>query len=74
MKIDNGKVAVSEAKSNTDTEFVGTATYAMHAGIAKGEINGQKAKLKLNMMKTMKYQKALYRLPVTSKELKNVEY
>ncbi len=65
MKFDNGKGTVSEAKaadlSNKETEFGSTATYAMHAGIARGEINPQKAKLKLNMMKAMRNQKALGR-------------
>ena len=65
MKFDNGKATVTEAKAadlgNKDVEFGTTATYAMHAGIAKGEINPQKAKLKLNMMKAMKNQGALKR-------------
>ncbi len=78
MKFDNGKATASEAKASDltskEVEFGTTATYAMHAGIAKGEINAQKAKLKLNMMKAMKHQGSLKRMSVVSKELKDVEY
>ncbi len=77
IRTENGKnTEVREAKASEldQVEFGRTATYAMHAGVAKGEINVQKSKLKLNMMKAMKNQKALGRLLVTSKELKDVEY
>lgn len=77
IKIENGKVIeVKEANASEidKVEFANTANYAMHVAIAKGEVSAQKAKLKLNMMKAMKHQKALYRLPATSKELKGVEY
>ncbi len=78
LTIENGKVTASEAKAadlgSKQTEFGTTATYAMHAGIAKGEINAQKAKLKLNMMKAMKHQKSLGRLSEVSKTLPGVEY
>lgn len=73
MKVDNGKCTASEAKaadlSNKEIEFGTTATYAMHAGISKGEINPQKAKLKLNMMKALKNQKILGRQSEAMKQI-----
>jgi putative sterol carrier protein len=74
MKFDNGKVTASDAKSTDKAEFTTTATYAMLAGIAKGEINSQKAKLKLPMVKAMKYMKPLGRVQEIQKEMKDVQY
>ena len=74
FKIDNGKVTASEAKSDEKAEFSTTATYAMHVGIAKGEIDARKANAKFNIMKAMKNMKALQRVSSLAKELKDVEY
>ncbi len=74
----NGKATASEAKAsdlnNKEIEFGQTATYAIIAGIFKGELNSQKAKLKLNMMKAMKSQKSMRRITDIAKEFKGVEY
>lgn len=72
--IDKGKVIASEVKSDEKAEFSTTCNYAMHAGIAKGEINSMKAKLKFNMMKALKIRGTLERISTTQKELKDVEY
>lgn len=79
LTFDSGKITVSETKAsdinNKEIEFDQTATYAMHAQIAKGEANIQKAKLKLAMMKAMKHQKTMGRLNDVAKALsKDVEF
>ncbi len=76
LKMDSGKVTASEAKAADlkESKFGSTANYAMHVGIAKGEINAQKAKLKLDMMFAMKNQNNLKRMAVVQKEMKGVEY
>ena len=78
IDIKEGKVTASEAKaadlSKKEIEFGSTATYAMQAGIAKGEINAQKAKLKLAMMKAMKHQGTLKIQAQVMKDMKGVEY
>ncbi len=78
LKFDKGKVTASEAKasdiSSKEIEFAQTANYAMHVGIAKGEISVQKAKLKLSMIKIMKHQKTFMRILETAQTLKDVEY
>ncbi len=64
LTIENGKVTASEGKAadvtKKEIEFASTATYANHAGIAKGELDGQKvAKLKVLFMKAIRNQKTL---------------
>lgn len=78
LTIDGGKVTAAEAKASAvnakETDFASTATYAMQVGMAKGEINPQKSKLKVNMMKAVKNRKILERIFVIQKEIKDVEY
>lgn len=73
LDINNGQVTASEVKADVATEFSSTGTYALLAGIAKGEINGQKAKMKLNMAKAIKHQGALKRLSLL-RDRKDIEY
>ncbi len=76
LKFDKGKTTADEIKAADlkEYEFGQTATYAILAGISKGELGAQKAKLKLNMMKAMKSQKTMGRIVEVSKNLKGVEY
>jgi len=75
MKIENGKVTdVREAKPDEKAEFVISTTYNMWVGIAKGEINPQKANPKYNLVKALKYMGVLNRINEIPKELKDIEY
>ncbi len=62
--ITNGKITASVGKaadlSTKEIEFGSTGTYANLAGVAKGELDGQKVtKLKINMMKAIKNRSTL---------------
>lgn len=75
MKFENGKVIeVREALPNEKAEFMTSTTYNMFVGIAKGEINPQKANPKYNLVKAMRYMGVLSRIQDIAKELKDVEY
>lgn len=73
LDIKNGQVTASEVNADAAVEFSSTGTYALLAGIAKGEINGQKAKMKLNMAKAIKHQAALKRLSLL-RDRKDINY
>jgi hypothetical protein len=75
LKYENGTVTeVREAKPDEKAEFVTSASYSMFVGIAKGEINPQKANPKYPLVKALKYMQTLNRIQEIAKELKDVQY
>lgn len=76
IKFEDGKVAeVREAKPDEDAEFTISATYSIHAGIAKGELDPLRAKIWYkSMMKAARSLPVLRRLGEILREMKDVEY
>lgn len=76
IRFEDGKVAeVREAKPDEDAEFTISATYSIHAGIAKGELDPLRAKIWYkSMMKAARSLPVLRRLGEILREMKDVEY
>ena len=76
IRLENGKVTeVREARPDEDADFTISATYNIHAGVAKGELDPLRAKIWYkSMMKAARSLPALRRLGEILREMKDVEY